>query len=173
MKLSSSCPRRSRIWFSPSQSETIEHGPPNGCQWLLQHVEMTPIQADKGDAVATRECQTLKTLLSLLYKSAALAGIVTIVVTLDVALSLAVIVGAFSLYYVSRAIVARLCPTHDRDEHQDVVRSLRPSRQQIEAASNTISPTYTNNVTPLRRNTTSKPRASGRQLPAELKVKRR
>jgi len=127
----------------------------------------------KGVAVAARECLTLKTLLSILYKSAALASIVTIVVTLDVGLSLAVIVVAFSLYYASRAVVARLCPRHSYEEHKAVVRALRPSRQRVNAARDAIGPAQPNNVTPLRPNISPTRHTAEDRIPARVKVKSR
>ena len=126
-----------------------------------------------GNVVAARECRTLKTLLSILYKSAALTSIVTIIVTLDVHLSLAVIVVAFSLYYASRAVVARLCPRHSYEEHKAVVRALRPARQPATAARDAIGPAYTNNVTPLRRNISTTRDTAEDKIPTKVKVRSR
>ena len=103
---------------------------------------------------STRDCQALKFFLSLLYKLAALGGLTTIVVTLDVTLSLAVIVVAFSIYYLSRAIVGRICPNHARDEHKEVLRNIRPGSSTRQTRRKPTMPIYTGNVTPLRRGIT-------------------
>ena len=106
--------------------------------------------------MSTRDCQALKFFLSVLYKLAALGGLTTIVVTLDVALSLAVIVAAFSIYYLSRAIVGRICPNHVRDEHEEVLRNIRPrpGNSKRQTRRKPVMPVYTGNVTPLRRSIT-------------------
>ncbi len=116
-----------------------------------------------------RDCQALKLFLSVLYKTAAAAGLITIVVTLDVSLSVTVIIAAFGLYYISRAIVSRLCPAHDQQEHWEVVRSIRPSGSGTD--DHTLEePLYTGNVTPLRRNTTV---ATSRAEAVAMKVRNR
>ena len=104
--------------------------------------------------MSTRDCQALKFFLSVLYKLAALGGLTTIVVTLDVTLSLAVIVVAFSIYYLSRAIVGRICPNHVRDEHKEVLRNIRPGNSTRQTRRKPVTPVYTGNVTPLRRSIT-------------------
>ena len=134
---------------------------------VFQRVETTT--GPQRCIVPSRECLTLKLFLSALYKSAALAGLATIVITLDVALSIAVIVGAFSLYYVSRAIVARVCPRHSQQEHREVVRSLRPSRAHSRAEQNSVGPAYTGNVTPLRRNMSREPETTTAAVPLRVR----
>ncbi len=116
-----------------------------------------------------RDCQALKLFLSVLYKTAAAAGLATIVVTLDVTLSITVIIAAFGLYYLSRAIVSRLCPAHDQQEHWEVVRSIRPSGTGADDQ-RAAEPLYSGNVTPLRRKPTV---TTSRPAPVAIKVRNR
>ncbi len=105
--------------------------------------------------MSAKDCKALNFLLSLLYKSAALAGLVTIVTTLDVTLSVLVIIGAFALYYVSREIVSRLCPYQKAEEHRQITRTIHHSETQLSAIDRSHMDRemnqYSGNVTPFRK----------------------
>ena len=102
--------------------------------------------------MSAKDCKALNFLLSLLYKTAALAGLVTIVTTLDVRLSIMVIIGAFLLYYVSREIIARLCPYQKSEEHQQITRFLHRSDSGLpQSEPITVKEIkYGDNITPFR-----------------------
>lgn len=102
--------------------------------------------------MSAKDCKALNLLLSLLYKTAALAGLVTIVTTLDVRLSIMVIIGAFLLYYVSREIIARLCPNQKSLEHQQITSFLHRSDSGLSQPEPIKADKYDygDNVTPFR-----------------------
>ena len=123
--------------------------------------------------MSSKDCRALKLFLSTLYKLTALGGLATIVITLDVALSLTVITAAFSIHFLSRIIMKHICPNYARDEHERVRRDICPGSSTRQQRRRPATPIFTGNVTPLRRSATSRAQSdkSEEVTPVSAKVR--
>ena len=122
--------------------------------------------------MSSKDCRALKLFLSTLYKLTALGGLATVFITLDVTLSLTVITAAFSIHFLSRIIMKRVCPNYTRDEHERVRRDICPGSSTRQQRRRPATPILTGNVTPLRRNATLTAKNGAKEVtPVSAKVR--